>query len=232
MKRFLVTAGNTREMIDRVRDWGNIFTGNTGYAIARALAEVGQVDLLTSNPQHLNEVRSEATGRISGFEFRSHSDLRALLEDRMRQGPYDAVVMTAAVADYRPVGVFAIETRQLLPDGRQQWTVRNISAPKVASVFQAIAVAGEPTEKLVDLFRSPWNHRGVLVKFKLQVGIGTEELIRIGQASRRASRAEYLVANTLEMVTGENPGAWLLGEQMQEWVARDALPERLRDLLR
>ncbi len=28
-KRFLVTAGNTREMIDRVRDWGNIFTGNT-----------------------------------------------------------------------------------------------------------------------------------------------------------------------------------------------------------
>ena len=28
--RFLVTAGNTRERIDRVRDWGNIFTGNTG----------------------------------------------------------------------------------------------------------------------------------------------------------------------------------------------------------
>ena len=28
--RFLVTAGNTRERIDRVRDWGNVFTGNTG----------------------------------------------------------------------------------------------------------------------------------------------------------------------------------------------------------
>ena len=38
MQRYLVTAGNTREMIDRVRDWGNVFTGNTGYGIARAIA--------------------------------------------------------------------------------------------------------------------------------------------------------------------------------------------------
>ena len=27
---FLVTAGSTREKIDQVRDWGNIFTGKTG----------------------------------------------------------------------------------------------------------------------------------------------------------------------------------------------------------
>ena len=43
-RRFLVTAGNTREMIDRVRDWGNVFTGNTGFAIAQALAAHGEVE--------------------------------------------------------------------------------------------------------------------------------------------------------------------------------------------
>jgi phosphopantothenoylcysteine decarboxylase/phosphopantothenate--cysteine ligase len=232
MKRFLVTAGNTREMIDQVRDWGNIFTGNTGYAIARALAEVGQVDLLTSNLAHLAEVRGEPRGPVTGFKFRSHEDLRALLDDRMGRGPYDAVLMTAAVADYRPTGTYAIESRTPLADGRQQWIVRDVQSPKISSTHQQIAVAGEPTQKLVDLFRSRWNHRGVLVKFKLQVGMDSEELIRIGQASRRASGAEYLVANTLDMLAGENPGAWLLSEHGHEWVKRDALPGRLRDLLR
>ena len=57
--RCLVTAGNTREKIDRVRDWGNIFTGRTGLAIARALTTIGAVDLLTSNQQHLDELEKE-----------------------------------------------------------------------------------------------------------------------------------------------------------------------------
>ena len=29
-RHFLVTAGPTREKIDAVREWGNIFSGNTG----------------------------------------------------------------------------------------------------------------------------------------------------------------------------------------------------------
>src|SRR5436190_14632165 len=60
--RFLVTAGNTRENIDRVRDWGNIFTGNTGYAIAGALAKLGDVDLLTSNRAHLAALEKPIQG--------------------------------------------------------------------------------------------------------------------------------------------------------------------------
>jgi hypothetical protein len=58
-RRFLVTAGNTRERIDRVRDWGNVFTGNTGFAIARALAATARRgDLLTSNRAHLADIAS------------------------------------------------------------------------------------------------------------------------------------------------------------------------------
>jgi hypothetical protein len=65
------------------------------------------------------------------------------------------------------------------------------------------------------------------VKFKLEVGIAKDELIRIGQASRVASGADYLVANTLEMVVGPSAGAFLLSDGGEEWVPRDELPARL-----
>jgi len=97
----------------------------------------------------------------------------------------------------------------------------------VKSTHEAIAVLGERTEKIVDLFRSEWNHLGLLVKFKLEVGIEKDDLIRVGQASRVASGADYLVANTLEMVEGAGAGAFLLSEAGDEWVPRDELPARL-----
>src|SRR5215210_6429136 len=100
--RCLVTAGNTREMIDEVRDWGNVFTGNTGLAIAKALAAIANVDLLTSNKQHLDELRAAGGGNIAPLAFSSHASLKALLESMVSANTYDAIFMTAAVSDYRP----------------------------------------------------------------------------------------------------------------------------------
>ena len=60
------------------------------------------------------------------------------------------------------------------------------------------------------------------MKFKLEVGITKDELIRIGQASRVSSGADYLVANTLEMVEGPNAGAFLLSEEGSEMGAARA----------
>lgn len=231
MPRFLVTAGNTRERIDRVRDWGNIFTGNTGYAIARALAEVGDVELLTSNPQHLAGAGVE--GRIAAAGFVSHADLRRLLAERMTSGnPYDGIFMTAAVADYAPSGAFAvIQRRPGTQPGEEVWVVRDAQAGKVRSHYDQIAFTGTRTEKLIDLFRTEWAYRGLLVKFKLEVGLTREKLIEVGQSSRKASAADYLVANTLEMVSGTEAGAYLLGEGVEEWVPRPQLPARLRRLV-
>jgi phosphopantothenate-cysteine ligase len=230
--RVLVTAGNTREKIDSVRDWGNIFTGNTGYAIARAVAEVADaVDLLTSNRQHLAELQGHQ--KIHASPFTSHSELRGALAALMARNRYDAVFMTAAVADYQPVRTFAVIDRRPGPgDGQEQWLVQDVQAGKVKSTHSAIAILGRQTEKLVDLFRTEWKHEGLLIKFKLEVGISKDELIRIGQASRKSSGAEYLVANTLEMVGGDSAGAYLLSDAGQEWVPRDSLPERLARLVR
>ena len=236
--KFLVTAGNTRERIDKVRDWGNIFTGNTGYSIAQALSALGDVDLLTSNRNHLAEIErgnaapaAPAGHRIVGSAFMSHQDLRAALEALMVREKYDAVFMTAAIADYRPSRVYSVMERKPGEPGTEVWIVKDVQAGKVKSSHREIAVLGQQTQKLVDLYRTDWRYKGLLVKFKLEVGIPAEELLKIGEASRVASGADYLVANTLEMVEGPGAGAYLLSEGKQEWVPRGTLAGRLRRLV-
>ncbi|HTL30331.1 MAG TPA: phosphopantothenoylcysteine decarboxylase [Tepidisphaeraceae bacterium] len=231
--RFLVTAGNTREKIDDVRDWGNIFTGNTGFAIAQALTQVGEVDLLTSNPAHFSQVHADASPLFHAYEFRSHADLKKLLEERMKSCTYDAVFMSAAVADYRPVKTYAVMKQEPgEKPGEERWIVQDVQAGKVKSTHKKIAILGEPTEKIVDLFRTAWNFRGTLVKFKLEVGLSRDELIKVASASRIASGANYLVANTLDMVHGADAGAFLLSDKEPEWVPRARLAERMVELVR
>lgn len=229
MPRYLVTAGGTREPIDRVREIGNVFTGATGFAIARALTDVGQVTLFTSNERHAEQCRGDGP---EARPFRSYQDLMAGLERAFQTQRYDGVFMTAAVADYAPRRAYAVVDRRTNPDGSEVWTVRDAQAEKVKSTHAAIAVLAEPTRKIIDLFRSPWNHRGLLVKFKLEVGIGVEALLSIAARSRLHSGADYIVANTLDMVDGAGTGAYLLGEAGHEWVARAELPARLARLAR
>src|SRR6188474_2619185 len=145
--RFLVTAGNTREPIDRVRDWGNIFTGNTGYSIARALAPVGEVHLLTSNRAHLDELTRENSA-VHGSHFTSHANLKELLTAVMTQFRYDGIFMTAAVADYTPAGAFEVTERTRATDGTEVWRVRDVGAGKVKGSYDAVAFLGGRTEKL------------------------------------------------------------------------------------
>jgi phosphopantothenate---cysteine ligase (CTP) len=230
--RCLVTAGNTREKIDRVRDWGNIFTGRTGLAIARALTTIGAVDLLTSNQQHLDELEKEG-GAIEAHGFLSHGTLQGLLAGLMSSTKYDAVFMSAAVADYKPNGVWEIVERFGAENAAEQtWKVRRLSGEKISSGHWEMAVVGERTTKIVDLFRNEWGYRGLLVKFKLEVGLRKDELIAAGKKSREASGADYVVANTLDMVEGQGAGAFLIGQDGHEWVEREKLPARMVELVR
>jgi phosphopantothenoylcysteine synthetase/decarboxylase len=231
--RFLVTAGNTREMIDRVRAWGNIFTGNTGFAIAKALAEIGEVELLTSNASHFAELASlKLKHGIQGRHFSSHDELRSLLAACVPSGNYDAIFMTAAVADYKPIASYSVIERTEMGDGTEHWIVQNVSAGKVKSAYREIAFLGEQTEKLIDLFRRVWKYKGLLVKFKLEVGLSDDGLIEVAQKSRAASKADYIVANTLDMVQGERAGAYLISDLSHEWVPRDRLAETLVRLVK
>ena len=135
-----VTAGPTREAIDDVRDWGNIFTGKTGLEVARAFLDLGTVTLLSSNVDHARDFDgfSGKAGMMGVETFKSHADLQQLLEERMTGGDrIDVVAMTAAVADYKPDGVFQIVERSAAATGakREIWVVEDVSAGKVKKVL-------------------------------------------------------------------------------------------------
>ena len=94
--RALVTAGPTHEPIDAVRFIGNRSSGKMGFAIAKRLAELGAMVTLVSGPVSLSTPHP-AIGRknIETAEEMLHACLG-------EQANVDLIVMSAAVADYRP----------------------------------------------------------------------------------------------------------------------------------
>jgi phosphopantothenate-cysteine ligase/phosphopantothenoylcysteine decarboxylase/phosphopantothenate--cysteine ligase len=194
----LVTAGNTQVPIDRVRAITNIFTGRTGAGIAVRAHERGHtVTLLTSHPEAVGEVNAgkEPTGECwQARRYRTFDDLQALMAERVRQPALDAVVHSAAVSDYRAAGIYALskESDEATP------RLIDMAAAKVKSDAPELWLRLVRTPKLVDQVRSAWGFRGVLVKFKLEVGVSDERLLEIAEQSRVQSSADLMVANTLE----------------------------------
>src|SRR5262245_39280610 len=163
----LVTAGNTQTPIDRVRCITNIFTGRTGAQIALAAHERGHaVTLLTSHPDVVRELAgrelSSATWRVR--PYRTFDDLHRLMAEEV-PGGYDALIHSAAVSDYAVAGVYAAAGTVFDPGAPTLPALVDATAGKVKSHHDELWLRLVKTPKLVDLVRSPWGFRGVLVKF-------------------------------------------------------------------
>lgn len=105
--RAVVSTGGTQEALDPVRYLGNRSSGKQGIAVARALAAAGaDVDLVAAHVDvPLPQQRAAGNGESSVTVTRVGSALE--LKEAMEtsaQGA-DIVVMTAAVADFRPAQV-------------------------------------------------------------------------------------------------------------------------------
>ena len=91
----LVSAGGTREELDPVRYLGNWSSGKQGYALARTAAIRGATVTLVAANTELPDPPGARVLRVT-----SASQLRdAMLAE---SGSADAIVMAAAVADFRP----------------------------------------------------------------------------------------------------------------------------------
>lgn len=207
--KILITAGNTLVPIDRVRCITNVFTGKTGAHIAlRAHARGHVVRLLTSHPEALTALTGTQLTESECWSIRRYrlfDELRGEMETAICGGGWDVVIHCAAVSDYQAAGVFAPASHtRFRADHHWESAVPELpalvdkSAGKVKSDEPELWLRLVRTPKLVDMFRSPWGFRGVLVKFKLEVGITDEQLLDIAERSRRQSEADLLVANTLE----------------------------------
>ena len=92
---FLITAGPTREHLDAVRFLSNASSGKMGFACARAARRAGHRVTLVSGPVSLADPPGVRTLRVTSTE-----EMRKAVRKVFPR--VDAVIMTAAVSDYRP----------------------------------------------------------------------------------------------------------------------------------
>ncbi len=95
----LVTAGPTEEPIDAVRYLSNRSSGKMGYAVAEAAQRRGARVILVSGPTRLPPPDKVEVERVRTTEDMAEAVFRHL-------GEASAVIMAAAVVDYRPAEVY------------------------------------------------------------------------------------------------------------------------------
>ena len=131
-KRVIVTAGPTLEPIDPVRAVTNRSSGKMGYAIAAAAQRAGAEVTLVSGPTALRVPPGVAMVRIETAAELSAAVLAAL-------PGADAVVMAAAIADYRPAKPADHKLKK-----REQGDELSLALVRNPDVLQAVVAKRDP----------------------------------------------------------------------------------------
>jgi phosphopantothenoylcysteine decarboxylase/phosphopantothenate--cysteine ligase len=108
-RTIVVSAGGTREELDPVRYLGNWSSGKQGYALARTAASRGAVVTLVAANTDLPDPAGARMIRV-----KSAAEMHAAVLGVA--GAADAIVMAAAVADFRPASRSVTKIKK---DGRQ-----------------------------------------------------------------------------------------------------------------
>lgn len=169
----LVTAGGTREPIDPVRFIGNRSSGLQGYALARtAVARGARVTLVSANVA----LPDPAGARIVpvGSAEEMHKAVLAAAGDA------DAVVMAAAVADFRPASTADRKIKTHDASGARQET-------------PAIDLVPNP-DILAGLVRRRRDGQ-VIVGFAAETGADAAEVLAHGRDKARRKGADLLAVN-------------------------------------
>ena len=95
IRRILVTAGPTREMLDPIRFITNLSTGEMGYTIARAAQRKGFKVTLISGPTALVPPK-----KVRFLPILTVKELADILNKEFFR--HDVLIMTAAVGDFTP----------------------------------------------------------------------------------------------------------------------------------
>lgn len=136
--RILVTAGPTREHLDPVRFLSNPSTGKMGFAVAAEAAARGHDVVLVAGPVSL-----PTPSGVLRVDVVSALDLLAAVQRHLPQA--DALVMCAAVADFRPREASAVKVKksarptplELEPNPDILLTVRPIKGNRIFVGFAA-----------------------------------------------------------------------------------------------
>ena len=101
-RRILISAGPTYEAIDPVRFVGNRSSGKMGFALAAEAARRGAHVILAAGP-----VALPTPAGVQRVDYESAAQLADIVLSALDRQDLDGIVMTAAVADFRPSQVAA-----------------------------------------------------------------------------------------------------------------------------
>lgn len=167
-KRIIVTAGGTREPIDQVRFVGNRSSGKMGYALALA-ARLRGADVCL-----ISATSTRETPGVKIVSVRTAAEMSAAI---MKQFPEaDAVIMAAAVSDYRVV---------------------NTVIGKIKKSNEPLKLTLEPsTDILLELGRA--KNKQILIGFAAE----TENLIPNAERKLVDKNLDFIVANDINQLNG------------------------------
>lgn len=188
--RVVVSAGGTREPIDPVRYLGNRSSGRQGAALAAAAAAAGaDVVLVAANigPEVLGLVPDGVEIIPVGTALELRDAVRGAARDA------DAVVMAAAVADFRPARALDVKLKKRPPgpDGAEP------APPALELVANPDVLAGLAADP-----PRPAPGRTLLVGFAAETGDDAGDVLAHGAAKARRKGADLMAVNAVGPATG------------------------------
>ena len=207
-RHVVVSAGGTREPIDPVRYLGNRSSGRQGCALAVAAVEQGaRVTLVQAHvASELLEALPPGVAVISAGT--AHDMLHAVREAARDA---DAVIMAAAVADFRPVTVAATKIKKQASaradlDGEPAMSIELTANPDI----------------LTGLVTDPPRVGQVVVGFAAETGDDDGDVLFHGAAKARRKGAHLLAVNAVgeDLGFGDVPNAVVVLDAQGHEVAR------------
>ncbi|WP_017975981.1 bifunctional phosphopantothenoylcysteine decarboxylase/phosphopantothenate--cysteine ligase CoaBC [Actinopolyspora halophila] len=174
-RRVVISAGGTREPLDPVRYLGNRSSGRQGFALARVAAHRGaEVTLVAANTADLPVPAGVRLRRVETAE-----QLHAEMFDASADA--DAVVMSAAVADFRPAE--RVE-HKIKKSDREPESVALTRNPDVLGELGAARSAGRL-------------RIGVLAGFAAETGDPDTTVLQYGRTKLASKACDLLVVNAV-----------------------------------
>jgi phosphopantothenoylcysteine decarboxylase / phosphopantothenate---cysteine ligase len=167
----IVSAGPTLEDLDPVRFISNRSSGRMGYAIAQVAHDRGAHVVLVTGPTSIS-----LPSGIEIVHVRSALEMQAAITSVLRRA--DAVIMTAAVADYRPVEARA----QKIKKQGDSMSIELVKNPDI----------------LAELGRRRSGKRPVLVGFAME----TQDVAVYGRKKLSDKKVDLIVANDARVAFG------------------------------
>ncbi|MGV3078576.1 phosphopantothenate--cysteine ligase [Streptococcus sp. 32226D021BW] len=201
--KLLITSGGTSEAIDQVRSITNHASGNLGKIIAEQALKLGhEVTLITTK----QAVKPEPQKNLTIIEITNVESLKSTLEPLVKN--HQALIHSMAVSDYTPVYMTGLDEVQATEDVTSLLDKKNTES-KISSKDDYQVLFLKKTPKVISYVKQ-WNPTIQLIGFKLLVDVPKEELFAVARQSIEGNGADYILANDLTDIKGNQHIAYLV----------------------